>query len=62
MKKFWESTTAQFGIAILTVAALASGFSDLTWTQWLDASKWVLTTYAAKEGIRYGAAAYQGGE
>ena len=59
MKPFWESTTAQFGIAILTIAALAVGFADLTWEQWLEAAKWILALYAGKEGIRYSASAYE---
>jgi len=60
MRKFYESTTAQFGIMILSVAALAAGFSDLTWAQWLEAAQWVLAAFAAKEGVRYGAEAYKG--
>ena len=62
MRKFYESTTAQFGIMILSVAALAVGFSDLTWVQWLDAAKWIMGFFASKEGIRYGAEAYSNNE
>jgi len=59
MKKVYESTTAQFGIGILVIGALAVVYSDLTWLQWLEAAKWILGTYAAKEGVKYGAEAYK---
>ena len=59
MRAFWESTTAQFGICILAVGALAAGFSDLTWAAWFDGALVILGTYATKEGVRYGSEAYK---
>jgi len=60
MKKFYESTTAQFAIFVLSIAALAAGFTDqLTWTAWLDSAMVALGIYASKEGVRYSAEAYQ---
>ena len=59
MKPFWESTTAQFGIAILTVGVLAVGYSDYTWEAWMIQAIVVLGIYAGKEGVRYSAEAYQ---
>lgn len=59
MKKFYESTTAQFGIFILSVGALAAGFSDLTWDKWLESSLVILGIYGTKESVKYGSAAYQ---
>ncbi len=59
MKKFWESTTAQFGIFILSVGAMAAGFSNYQWDQWMIQAVIVLGIYASKEGIRYSAEAYQ---
>ena len=58
MKPFWNSTTAQFGVSILTVGALAAGFSDYTWTLWMDQAIIIIGIYASKEGVRYGAEAY----
>lgn len=63
MRVFWESTTAQFGIMILSISALAAGFTDdLTWKDWLSEAIIVLGIYASKEGIRYGAEAYKSQE
>jgi len=59
MRKFYESTTAQFAIFVLTIAALAAGFTDqLTWAVWLDSAMVALGIYASKEGIRMGSDAY----
>ena len=61
MRVFWESTTAQFGIMILSVAALAAGFSDdVKWTDWIDLAKFVLGFYATKEIGSKAATAYGG--
>lgn len=60
MRVFYESTTAQLGLVILSIAGLASGFTDdLKWNDWLDAAIYVLGIYAGKEGIRYGSEAYK---
>lgn len=60
MRAFWESTTAQFGIMILAIAALAVGFTDdIKWGDWIDLAKFVLGFYAGKEGVRYGSDAYK---
>lgn len=63
MRVFWESTTAQFGLLILSAAALAAGFNldtDFGWAEWAELGKWILATYAGKESVKYGATAYGG--
>ena len=60
MRKFYESTTAQFALLVLLVAGLAAGFHldpNFGWAQWADLGKWAVGIYATKEGVRYGAEA-----
>ena len=58
-----KSTTFQFSLFILSTMALAISFVDnsgITWATWVDTAKTFLITYAGKEGLRYGASAYEG--
>lgn len=58
--KIFESTTFQFCFMVLVVAGLAAAFGDLEWKTWLEQSIYLIGIYAGKEGIRYGASAYEG--
>lgn len=63
MRPFYESTTAQFSLIVLSAAALAAGFQldpDFGWKEWSELGKWAVGIYATKEGIRYGSEAYGG--
>jgi hypothetical protein len=59
--KLLESTTFQMCVVVLTIGALAAGFtSDVTWLEWLDKALEAVFVYAAKESVKYGASAYGG--
>jgi len=59
--KLFESSVFQFCILILLVAALAAGFTDdLTWKDWVDTAMVLIGIYTTKEGVKYGASAYEG--
>ncbi len=59
MRAFYESTTAQFGLLILSTGALAAGFTDYTWSSWMDNAIIVLGIYGTKEIGGKAATAYK---
>jgi len=59
--KLIESTTFQMCVVVLTIGALAAGFTeDVTWLDWFTKALEAVFVYALKEGVRYGAEAYEG--
>ena len=59
--KLFESSVFQFSILILSTSALAAGFTeDLSWKDWLSEAIIILGIFATKEGVKYGAEAYEG--
>jgi hypothetical protein len=59
--KLFQSTTFQFCFIVLAVSGVAAGFTDdLTWKDWLKEAVYFVGIYAGKEGIKYGASAYEG--
>jgi len=57
--KLLESTTFQFCGLVLTVSALAAVNGDLKWLEWLNEAVILIGIFASKEGVKYGAKAYE---
>jgi len=57
--KLFDSTVFQFCGIILFVSGLAALTGEITWAEWLDASKYLIGIYATKESVKYGATAYK---
>ncbi len=59
--KLFDSTTFKFCLLVLIAGALAAAFStELSWAVWFEKAVYFVGIYAAKEGVRYGASAYEG--
>jgi len=59
--KLFNSSVFQFCLIILFISGMAAGFTDdLTWKDWLDTAMVLIGIYTTKEGVKYGASAYEG--
>jgi len=59
MKRLLGSTVFQFCAMVLTGSAIAAANGQLTWAEWLSEAVVMIGIYASKEGVRYGASAYE---
>ena len=59
LKKLSDSSVFAFCAVVLGGSAVAAFNGQLSWEAWLTEAVVLVGIYASKEGIRYGASAYE---